>query len=366
MTLETNDTMGMSSVTEVPRWRHEAPAARTEPKLQASRLGRLELASADASQLCFSGRRSPLAPAILAPIVCALAAIPWLAPPPRSALQLATSATLGLVAAGLGAWSWPRRRQVRLVSGEAAPPGAHAVQPGSVRWVLDTADPDGATPAGYTAALRTHDGAEYVVLEATDPERLLRQLAEVLRHWPGPVDCRWGLPASARPWIIEPQSGPRTRLTAPARPLLQSSLAHRPLMWCGAIMAALVIADLVLLVVSAGAKLASIHPLSVILPVCLGLYLVLLALVLFTRSDRLTLAGRLRKERSLLGVTRVLGEVRAETVRGVHAVGAPAAERWHVLVDSADGPLCVSVPRGRAESLARETERALGLARAAL
>lgn len=136
-------------------------------------------------------------------------------------------------------------------------------------------------------------------------------------------------------------------------------------MWCAGTMAALVIVDLVLLVGSAGAKLSYIHPLSEILPLGLALYLVLLALALFTGSYRLTLAGRLRKERSLLGVTRVLGEVRPETVRGVHAIGAPDADRWHVLIDSADGPLSVSVPRREAEALARETERSLSLARTA-
>jgi hypothetical protein len=363
MTLETDDTMGMSSVTEAPRWRHEARAARTEPQLLSSRSGRLELVSADASQLCFSGRRPPLAPVILTPLACSLAAVPWIAPGPPSTVQLGTSAAFSLVAVGIAAWCWPRRRHLRVVSGDAAPPGARAVQPASVRWLLDVAGPDGAAPAGYTAALRTSDGAEQIVLENTDPERLLRQLAEVLRHWPGPVECRWGLPVAARPWSIEPQSGPRALPTAPARTVLHSALAPRPLMWCAATMAALVVADLVLLVVSAGAKLSYIHPLSGILPLCLALYLVLLAVALFSGGQRLTLAGRLRKERSMFGVTRVLGEVRPETVRGVFAIGAPGADRWHVLVDSSDGPLSVPVSRGEAEALARETERALGLAR---
>jgi hypothetical protein len=364
MTLETDDTMGMSTVTEAPRWHHEARAARTEPQRLSSRLGRLELVSADATQLCFSGRPPPLAPAIISPLVGALAAVPWLAPPPRTALHVGTSVAFAIAATGIVAWAWPRRRHVRVVSGEAAPPGARAVQPGTVRWVLDLAGPEGAAPAGYTAALRTSDGIEQVVLANADPERLLRQLGEVLRHWPGPVECRWGLPATARPWSIEPESGPHALRSTPALPVLRSPLASRPLVVCTGLMAALVIVDLVLLVVSAGAKLPSLHPLSVILPVLFALYLVTLTIALLTASDRLTLAGHLRKERSLFGVTRLLGEVRPESVRGVHAIGAPGAHRWHVLVDSADGPFSVSVPRGQAETLARETERALGLARA--
>src|SRR5262245_26395190 len=104
MTLKTDDTMGMSSVTEAPRWRHEARAARTEPPLLSRRLGRLELVSADASRLCFSGRPRALAPVLLSPLACALGVLPWLAPAPRTALQIGTSVAFGLVAGCIGAW----------------------------------------------------------------------------------------------------------------------------------------------------------------------------------------------------------------------------------------------------------------------
>ena len=364
MTLETDDTMGMSSVTEAPRWRHEARVACTEPQLLSSRPGRLELVSADASQLIFSGRRPPLAPIILSPLLLALSSLPWLGPPPRTALHVATSLVFGLAASGVAAWAWPRRHRVHLVAGDAAPPGARAVQPGSARWVLDMVPAEGTAPAAYTAALRAADGVEQTVLESTDPERLLRQLSEVLRHWPGTVDCRWGLPESARPWSIEAQSGPRP-VASGARTILLVTIAPRSLILCTAAMTVLVLLDLVLLVASAGAKLPSIHPLSVVLPVLFGLYLVTFALALATASYRLSLGRQLRKERSLLGVRRVISEVRPETVRGVYALGAPDAQRWHVLVDSADGPLSVSVPRGEAQALARETELALDAARRA-
>jgi len=365
MTLETDDTMGMSSVTEAPRWRHEARAARTEPQLFSSRMGRLELVSADASQLVFSGRRRALAPVILSPLLVALSALPWLAPQPRTVLHVGTSFAFGLAASCLAAWCWPRRRRVHVVSREPAPRGARVVPPGTVRWVLVTTPPEGAARAGYAAALRTGDGVEHAVLASTDPERLLRQLAEVLRHWPGPVECRWGLPASARPWSIEPQSGPRSVSAAPARPILRSSIASRPLRWCTVITTLLVLVDLVLLVGSASSKLSSVHPLSVVLAVLFELYLVVLTLALATGEGRLTFAGRLLKERSIFGLRRAVGDVRAESVRGVYAIGAPGADRWHVLVDSADGPLSVSVERAEAQALAREAERALALARSA-
>jgi hypothetical protein len=43
----------------------------------------------------------------------------------------------------------------------------------------------------------------------------------------------------------------------------------------------------------------------------------------------------------------------------VYAVGASASERWHVLIDSHEGPLAVPVERRQAEVMASETRLAL-------
>jgi hypothetical protein len=123
--------------------------------------------------------------------------------------------------------------------------------------------------------------------------------------------------------------------------------------------------DLVFLMISASANLSRVHPLSTLLAVIFALYLITLAVGLSSAAYCLTLGSSLRKERSLFGVSRVLGDVRLEAVRGVHAIGERGAERWHVLVDSADGPLAIPVPRGEAQALAREIESAVTLARVA-
>jgi hypothetical protein len=297
-------------------------------------------------------------------LLLTLASLPWLAPRPVDALRVATSGLCLAAAAGIAAWAWPRRRLLHLTARSSSLPGSRAVQPANVRWILDTADVPYTPRAAYTVTLESADGGAYRVLQNKDPERLLWQFSEVLRHWPGPVDCRWGLPATARPWSIEPQSGARARAEAGERVVASAPLAHRPLVWCARITAALVLVDLAFLVTSASAGVARIHSLSVALPLVFGSCLVALALALAGARSALIIAGRLRRESTFFGIRSEHGGVRVESVRGVHAVGTNAAELWHVLVDSADGPLALEVPRRVAQDLARAVERAIVEARA--
>jgi len=109
MTLETQRTMGMSSVTEAPRWPEASPAARRVPALAVGRPAQLALVSADASRLCFEGRRPMLAPILLSPLFGCLGTLPWLVPEPLDGTRLAASGLFLLVAAGIGRWSWPLR-----------------------------------------------------------------------------------------------------------------------------------------------------------------------------------------------------------------------------------------------------------------
>jgi len=139
---------------------------------------------------------------------------------------------------------------------------------------------------------------------------------------------------------------------------------HRPLIWCTRIMAAFVVADVIFLISSSGVPRADMHPLSLVLPVLLASSLLALAAVVHGRRSRLCFSTRLYREDSLLGLRRQHGDVRLESVRGVYALGLPSADRWHLLVDSSDGPLALSVPRQRALGLADEATRAVAAARA--
>jgi hypothetical protein len=356
--------MSMSSVTGTARWHDERSAVDREPGFALRGPARIELVSADAAQLSFAGRHSTAAPIFLSPLLLTLASLPWLGPPPVDALRMAASGLCLFAASGVAAWAWPRRRSLHLTARSSSVPGSRAVQPASVRWVLDTEDVANAPRAVYTVTLESGDGASYRVLQNMDPERLLEQFSQVLRHWPGTVDCRWGLPATARPWSIEPQSGARSLGEPGERVVAVAPLAHLPLVWCTRIVAVLVLIDLAFLVTSASARVAQLHPLSVALPIIFELCLVALALGLAGAQSRLRISGRLRRESSFFGIHSQHGDVRVESVRGVHAVGTPAAELWHVLVDSADGPLALAVPRRQAQELARAAQHAIVDARA--
>lgn len=363
MTLEPQHSMGMSSVTEAPRWPEASPATRRVPALAAGRPAQLALVSADATQLSFEGRRPALAPLLLTPLLTCLGSLPWLAPEPVGGVRLAVSGLFFAAAAGLARWSWPLRRRVVVSSKRPAPPGAVAVQPNGVRWVLETRHAPNALHATYAVTLEHGDGPAVEVLESTDPARVLHQLSEALRFWPGPVDCRWGLPVSAQPWRIEPHSGSRA-LGGQAPVQVVAAPPHRPLIWCTRIMAAFVVADVIFLVGSSGVLRADMHPLSLVLPLLLASCLLALAAVVHGRGSRLCFSTRVYREDSLLGLRRQHGDVRLESVRGVYALGLPSADRWHLLVDSSDGPLALSVPRQRALGLADEAAQAVAAARA--
>src|SRR5687768_15829293 len=91
MTLEPQHSMGMSSVTEAPRWSEATSAARRVPALAAGRPAELALVSADATQLRFEGRRPMLAPLLLSPLLTCLGSLPWLSPEPIGGVRLAVS-----------------------------------------------------------------------------------------------------------------------------------------------------------------------------------------------------------------------------------------------------------------------------------
>lgn len=365
MTLETQQSMGMSSVTQAPRWPEASLVTRRIPALAAGRPAQLALVSADASQLIVEGRRPVLAPLLLSPLLTCLGALPWVAPEPLSGIRLAVSGVFFLAAAGLARWGWPRRRRLTLSSKRPASPGTVAVPPGSFRWVLEMRHAPNASHATYAVALEPNEGSPVGVLESTDPEGVLWQLSEVLRYWPGPIDCRWGLPAGVQPWNIEPLSGPRSLAADGTPERVVAAPANRSLIWCARSMAAFVVADLVFLVGSAGIPWRDVHPLSLLLPLLFAACLVALVVALQTARSRLLIAGRVRREDGLFGLCKQHGSLRLESVRGVYTLGAPSADRWHVLIDSSDGPLSLSVPRHAAAALASQVEQAVAAVRGA-
>ncbi len=329
---------------------------------------RLELVSASPEQLCVVGRGRPAAPFLLAPMFFILACLPWVAPSPVDTLRFLVSCACAGVTCIAAICTWPRVYRLRLerpVPRAGDLPSLALAEP--LHWRLDAeAEPDSPHML-YSASLDVDDGDRWLVLRHRHPEVLLCQLQQVLRHWPGRVECAWGLPDVARPWSFEPRHSPPAALAAGAEPaaLIVAPVAGTPLLWVSAVITVLMLVDLVFLVTSSKKALPSIHPLSVVLPAALGLALVTLSVGLTTAKGRLRIAARVLAESCVFGLSRPQGDIRLDSVRGVHLLGSPTAERWHVLVDSAEGPLALPVPRNQARVVAEKIEQAIAWARSA-
>jgi hypothetical protein len=159
--------------------------------------------------------------------------------------------------------------------------------------------------------------------------------------------------------------------------VIHAPQAHKDLRWSIALMTLLVLVYLTFLVTTAGADVAEIHPLSVVLPIVLGIAMLALSLALATWHARLMIASstplsstkgreeRVWAETSMFGVRRADASVSLQSLRGVHVLGAAASERWHLLLDSSEGALALPVPQSHARAMAERAQAALSLRRSA-
>lgn len=314
-------------------------------------------------ELCFVGWWPPAAPLLLCPILLVISSLSWFAPEPPSAERWLISA-LGYGATLLLGWRCrPRRAQLRLrpsnrqlVVGRETT--GHVISlPDTLRWRL-TVEHVPELPQPRYRALLLHGELSWAVLGNEDPAELLRDLGRTLARWPGIVEQEWQLPRDAGPWSFTGASS-AAALPVPLPPepeprVLQGSRADRTLCWAMVLMTALVILDLGYLVISASARVAFVHPLSVALAVLAAACLSVISASVITRHPRLALGEQLSQEHSLLGQRRVLHRVRPESVRGVHLLMAGSARRGHLLVDSSEGALSLLVESRDAERLRRE------------
>lgn len=351
--------MGRISVSEAPK----GPSPQDLPPggyIAADRPARLTLAGASALELTFEGRHRARAPLLLCPLLLCMAVLPWLSVEPWSAGRALMSGASLAAAALLARWSWPRAYRLCL----RRPGGAATSAPAQpLRWILE-AEPEPDSPRGmYVVRVDIEGDRRWTALRNTDPQALLRQLRAVLLHWPAPVECRWGLPDPARPWSFEPPPpGPVAAGELAPNAVLQAPVCGKGLLWIMSLMTVLMLVELTFLVVSESAKLPQVHFLSVLLPAITATGLVMITLILATAHVRLSIAARVSEEVRVLGLRRPRGDVRLASIRGVYAIGALSSERWHVLIESADGPLAVPVDRSQAELVARETRLAISSA----
>jgi hypothetical protein len=330
----------------------------------------MQLVSASAAELRFGGRTRLLASGLLAPLSLALASLPWVAEAPVDPVRALVSCFF-LGAAGVAVFtSWPRRLLVEIACGERqlSVGSQKSALSGQLRWVLCAEEQADGPHTAYVARLQLEDGSGWALIRDRHPARVLEQLRQLQACWPQPVESRWGLPEQLRPWEPEPREPePREPETAaegpPAQALIRVPMAHKDLRWSIALMTLLVLVYLTFLVATAGAEVAHIHPLSVVLPIVLGASMLVLSLALATWHARLVVAQRVSVETSWFGVRRVDASVSRRSLRGVYVLGAAGSERWHLLLDSSEGALALPVPRSQAEALARQARSALSMAR---
>jgi hypothetical protein len=318
------------------------------------------LVAVRAAELRFVASARGQAPLLLCPLFALLGALPWLSE--LDPVRLGVSAALLGLSAVIAVRCRPRRSLIvlRPERRELDTPGARLETAEPARITLDLDHDDTQAPRGrYTASVELAGGGSFPILVDSEPDAVLRQLRDVLRHFPGSVECRWGLPQAVEPWRFEPASLARATDFEHGAVLVDERISPIALVRVVGVATALVLLDLTLLVSSQQARLPHVHPLGVALPLAMGTCLLALSVALATRRVRLTAGSWLRSDVGVLGLRSRQRAARVERVRGVYVIGAAAAHGRHILLDTSDGPLAVWVPEAVAEAKAREISRAI-------
>jgi len=318
------------------------------------------LVAAEAAELRFEAQTRAQAPILLCPLFAALGVLPWLSDQ-LDPLRICVSALVLSLSVAIGLRCRPRKSRItlrpesRLLEADGV---KHTLPPAS-RFSLELCHDDTEAPQGcYVVFLELGAGQRFALLRAAEPDALLRDLRQVLEHFPERVDCSWGLPAQAEPWVFDPPSAD-THEVEPGTTLVDQRLAPLDLVRVVVAATIFVLFDLTFLVTSQQARLTRVHPLGVALPIVMGCSLVVLALSLVYRRVYLVAASRIQSETGALGLRWGQRSVRLERVRGVYLIGAEQAARQHLLLDTSDGPLAVSLERRGADAVAREVRRAI-------
>lgn len=319
------------------------------------------LIAARAAELRFEARERPQAPILLCPLFALLGALPWLSPG-LDALRLGVSTACLGIAAALAVRYHGRRAAivVRPQERELTSEGRTQRIAAPTHITLDVYHDDTEAPRGrYTACIELEAGGSVALLVDSEPDTLLRALRRVLQHLPAQVECRWALPPGVQPWVFEAAAGGPAPTRAGQAVLVHERIAPLPLLRVIVIATGLVLLDLTLLITSQHPRLPSVHPLSLVLPLAMGSFLLGLTAVLATRRVRLSAGSWIESDVGPLGLHSRRRAAPIERVRGVHVIGAADADGRHILLDTSEGPIAVWVPKPVADSKAREIWRAV-------
>ena len=338
----------------------------TSPPISAIQPGsrdvdRFTLLKADPGELVFEAAQRARPVLLLVPMLVILSILSWWGQASASVTRVMVSGALvvlALLAVQRGA---PRRDRWRLrpQAGELLA-GASRFQLGSSpRWVLSVHSELSSPSSVFSAELTLASDERRTLLRHSDPARLLRQLGEALRVWPIPVESGWGLPPEAEPWRYESTPVQATRRQDIDVAVVKNGAANAALEWALAIMAILVVIDLIFLVSSEGALVENVHPLSVALPLLVGGAIGLMAVGITTLERRWVIGRDISAQTRALARSRVHYEAPVTSIRGIFAVGSHDAENCHVLVESEAGPLALEVTRAEAPAFLESTRAAI-------
>ena len=261
------------------------------------------------------------------------------APPPYTTTRLLASGVLLAVAGALFVRSLPRSRSARLDLGRLllVLPDGSELSCAAARVLLLSAAPHLTSPGGryaYRVELELGPGQRALLLEHSDPARVLSDLTALLKHLDLPVRTGWGLPPNAAPWLgAEPRTG---EVQATPLELRAVPFASQRPAGVTVLVGALAIGTIMLLMhVARLDRGASTSTLSMVLGIATIGALFVIAAALLTDELRVTSAGgAIAIEWRTLGVCRKRLTLPPGSLHGAWAVSPAASEAHHVLIQT--------------------------------
>ncbi|MBX3181557.1 MAG: hypothetical protein KIT72_13200 [Polyangiaceae bacterium] len=269
--------------------------------------------------------------------------------------------------AALIGFSWPRGRRLRLIRGARELHGAgNPIAQADVQeleltgLVLGEEQPE----LAYQVVLRARPGRTLVLLSGADPAKVLTDLGVIAAAWDVPIRLGWGLGPGATPWLeAAPPSPPsppnEAALVTQTKTLLLEE--HSPplpggitILVGGALVGAMWSVDLY----RRSQTGLPLSDLSMGLPICFSLLLVVLGGVLVTMRASLSIGQEVIFERRVLGLRRRRFCLDRDQIRAAFAVGPSGEEPWHIVLETTRGPFSVAVRPGSANEVLQALRRA--------
>ena len=316
----------------------------------------MELVKTDGS---LATLRAPLKlrpPVLVAVAFWLMAPLPLVVPEDSGAVHYAFSALLVAIGVALALGSLRRRVSELELSSRVLRTDGRTRRLVDAREIALTGAADETLEATYRAELVFDGGDRELLLEHSEPARVLRDLSVLLPSLGLPVRTGWGLPEGACPWqnTLSPRASTQKvnvklepiRVEAPPsdrRPALALTI--------GAILLAALQA---ILITSAIKRASYISPLSLALSLSSVAAVLLIGLVVWTRRITVIADRQVAVQVSIMGLDVArLGEANAPLF-DAWAVSPNGETPCHVLIATEAGPLSVPCAGVAAAALARE------------